>query len=82
MRRVINTVEVGERLGCSLQYAQELCRSGRLEAVDLSVGKKRATWVVTEEAFERFLNPQRASKPANKTTRVTRIDANVPQIYK
>jgi len=82
MRRVINTVEIRERLGCSLQYAQELCRSGRLEAVDLSVGKKRATWVVTEEAWERFLNPHRDAKPVKKATRQVRIDRDVPQVYK
>ncbi|HBJ34280.1 MAG TPA: hypothetical protein DDZ51_05845 [Planctomycetaceae bacterium] len=81
MRRVINTIEIRERLGCSLQYAQELCRSGRIEAIDLSVGKKRATWVVTEEAFERFLNPHRDTKPAKKATRQARIDAGVQRVY-
>lgn len=77
---VYNTRQLAEKLGICLQKAQELCRSQRIAAVNLSVGK-RPTWVVSEEAFQAFINPPKQSFDATKTRRRSRIDSHVKQVF-
>jgi excisionase family DNA binding protein len=77
---VYTTEQLAEKLGVSRQYARELCSSGRIASVDLSRGKQRATYRVTEQALEEFLNPGIAAA-TKKTQRRSRIDRDVRQVY-
>jgi len=71
---------LAEKLGVTLQFAQKLCASGRIKAVNLSEGKQRATYRVTEESLQEFLNPG-ITAATKKTQRRSRIDRDVRQVY-
>jgi len=73
--------QVAELLKTHVQSVQSLCRSGAIRAVNISPKKQRATWRVTQEALDEFLNPHRDTKTAKKATRQTRIDAGVQRVY-
>lgn len=50
-----------ELLHCSADHVRALCASGRLAAVNVGLGKRRARWVITQQAIEAFLTPQPAA---------------------
>jgi hypothetical protein len=58
MNNTFTPVEAAPLLKCSPDHVRALCVSGRLVATNISMGKKRARWVIHQNAIEAFLNPQ------------------------
>lgn len=80
MGQTFRTTELAKRLKTSLQKAQELCRTGKIAAVNISTGK-RASWVISEEAFHDFVNPKRKYDESKARVRTPRIDRDVKQVF-
>jgi hypothetical protein len=80
MSLTFRTPELARRLGTSLNKAQELCRTGKIAAVNLSTGK-RASWVISEEAYADFVNPKRKYDESKARVRTPRIDAGVKKVF-
>ncbi len=55
--------QVAERLQVSVDKVYAWIRRGELEAVNVSAGRGRPTWRVSEGALRRFLNSRRRRVP-------------------
>lgn len=80
MVQAFRPAELAKRLGTSLAKAQELCRTGKIAAVNLSAGK-RASWAISEEAYTLFINPKRKYDESKARVRTPRIDAGVKKVF-
>lgn len=60
---LLTTAQIAERLQLSQEQVQRLCKSGELRAVNLSLGKVRATYRVSEDELMAFLSLRTTSAP-------------------
>jgi excisionase family DNA binding protein len=80
----LTTIEAAKVAALSPQKIRLLIESGRLPAVDTSVGSKRVRWSIRRVDLEQFLTPASVAKAAAKqviAARRQRIDANVPKVF-
>ncbi|TWT91656.1 helix-turn-helix domain-containing protein [Neorhodopirellula pilleata] len=49
--------EAASVLKCSPDHVRALCASGRLAAVNVGLGPRRAKWVISQAAIDAFLSP-------------------------
>ncbi len=77
MERILSTADIQEMTGWTLQHIQNLCRSGRLPATDVSLGKKKARYAIRQSDWEQFITPKsgRITKPSEP--RRQRLDAGI-----
>jgi excisionase family DNA binding protein len=83
-KQYLTTIEAAKVAALSPHKIRQLIESGRLPAVDTSVGNKRPRWSIRRVDLERFLTPAIVAKAATKQTsaaRHQRIDANVPKVF-
>ena len=66
MNVTFTLTEAAKQLHCSVDTVRSLIKSKRLHAVNLSVGKQRAKWVIPMKSIEDFLAPPTASKSARR----------------
>lgn len=69
---MLTTAQAAERLQTSQEHIQRLCKSGTLPAVNLSPGKKRATYRISEADLIVFQNRHRAAEPVRPQRRKRR----------
>ena len=82
MRDILTTADIAELSGWTLQRIQRLCRSGQLPAKDVSVGGRKARYVILRSEWEAFVRPDNAAVPTKKSSpRRARIDAGVPKVF-
>lgn len=82
MKQAFTTNEVAEILGCDIQRVQLLIRAGKLAAINIAVGEKKARYRVPQAALDQFLTPTNCVMPKPVATRKrTRIDAGVEKVF-
>ena len=78
MTDILTTADIVRLSGWSMQRVQALCRTGQLPAKDISLGGKKARYIIRRCDWEAFITPNNAKpesvKPAGKRSR---IDAHV-----
>jgi len=83
-KQYLTTIEAAEIAGIAPQKIRVLIESGRLPAVDTSIGDKRPRWSIRRCDLEQFLTPASVVKQQAKqatAARRQRIDANVPKVF-
>ena len=76
--------EAGQIAGIAPQKIRLLIESGRLPAVNTSIGSKRPRWSIRRCDLEAFLTPASVVKQQAKqatAARRQRIDAHVPKVF-
>lgn len=61
--------EAAKRIGCSPDALRRLIARGRIHAVDIGMGSKRARYVIADAEIERFLSPEPARQKASPRRR-------------
>jgi excisionase family DNA binding protein len=83
-KQYLTTIEAAEIAELSPQKIRLLIESGRLPAVDTSIGSKRPRWSIRRVDLEAFLTPASVVKQQAKqatAARRQRIDAHVPKVF-
>lgn len=85
MDRLLSIPEVAAATGFNEAKVRQLCRLGKLKAVDSGTGK-RHVFHVSETNLNRFINGEAGEKQiatpvVKKSGRRSRIDHNVQQIF-
>ncbi len=58
--------EAGEVLRCSADQVRALITAGRLGAVNVGLGRRRARWIISQASIEAFLTPPVNQKPSRR----------------
>lgn len=80
MGRILTPDDVSKLTGMSAQKVRALCATGRLGAVNTSLGK-RPKWAIPEESLNEFFTPAKARQEKAKAARRQAIDANVEKVF-
>jgi hypothetical protein len=83
-KQYLNSIEAGKIAGLSPQKIRMLIESGRLAAVDTSIGTKRPRWSIRLCDLLEFLTPASVAKSQARqaaASRRQRIDRDVPKVY-
>ena len=78
MTDILTTADIVWLSGWSMQRVQALCRTGQLPSKDISLGGKKARYIIRRCDWDQFLTPDNAVVEAIKPTgKRSRIDAHV-----
>ena len=83
-KQYLTTIEAAKIAELSPQKIRVLIESGRLPAVNTSIGDKRPRWSIRRCDLEAFLTPASVVKQQAKqatAARRQRIDAHVPKVF-
>jgi hypothetical protein len=73
---ILTTSDIRSITGWTMGRIQALCRSGKLPAKDISLGAKKARYIIRRCDWEQFITPQSRALQTVTQSR-NRIDAKV-----